>query len=443
MRVRTRKQLSCLLLLALLLSVLPGAAWAEGIEELDLEPVEITDTGDTADDEGVVSVEPEGDDPAVFEIDGEQDSDGSAAQDDAAPPPAEADPEESPADGEPVAEPAPEEPDEPAAGDPESADGETGGVKALESVSKAVVSRDMKVRLYAQLAVDENFRVNLLIALPADADPTQYRVRTVFEAQMSERIIDRTLSAEDKEDELYVIADIAQARIYQLTAPIEITVFFGSTELRHELYCVRDYLEKLAAQSEAHEAFCVAALCYGGAAQRWLDGRSFQWEDKEYKYEVFKDDPADADLRVPDPPFPLPDPSRPARETVYTDEIDDMGNLAARFQIGLETALRFYFSYPQNPSALVFTAGGHSFSAPGAQAASFWYVDLPGIKASELANDFAVDVSGNGQKMSILYSPYCYAAQHWNSNEAKLSELCRMMVAFGNEAAALAAALKE
>ena len=449
MRVRIKRGLSCLLLLALLLSALSCPAWAEGIEELELEQVEIT-AGDTPGDEDGVTEAPEGD-PIEPEPDAaiipDESADG-APEDGDAQSPAEPDPPAEPDGG---SEPDPEEPGdtpaEPAAESPKPDEAQTrSDVPTPESAELPAPARagsGDEVRLYAELTVGENFDLSLYIALPADADPAQYRVRTVFSAQMSARTIDRALSADDKEGGLYVIPDICEARVYQLTAPIDITVSRNGTELRHEVYRVRDYLEDLAGLSAQYTKFCVAALCYGGAAQRWLDGRSFTWNNVDYPYEVFADDYADKNLRVPEPPYPLPDPSIPLRDTVYTGSIQSLGNLAARFQIGLDTALRFYFSFPQTPSSVVFTSGDHSFSEPAVQASSFWYVDMPGILATELANDFVVDVALDYQKMSILYSPFCYAAQHWYSDDAKLASLCRMLVAFGNEAADLAAAVKE
>ena len=447
MRVRMKKGLSCVLLLALLLSALPGmqlAAWADDIEEIEPEMPEIVAApedeagGETAqqDVESEPDVVPGGE---TIPNAGER---GEVLDENCLPPVEIGGPTE-PAD-DPDAE--AEEPAPETVAENEDADG-TEPAQSVPTPGPVIIPGMVNgggtgVRLYAEATLDENFGLNLYISLPADADPAQYRVRTVCEAQMSERTIDRSLSADDKADGLYVIPDIVEARIYQLTAPVEITVFRGETQLRHEVYSVRDYLEELAAVSEDHTKFCVAALCFGGAAQRWLDGRSFTLGEVEHEYEVFADDLADKNLTVPEPPYPLPDPSRPLRDTVYTGSITNLGNLAARFQTGVETALRFYFSYPQKPAALTFSADGYTFSEAEAQASSFWYVDLTGIKATELANDFVVNAALNNQKISIIYSPFYYAAQHWNSSDAKLAELCRMLVACGNEAAALAAVVR-
>lgn len=449
MRVRMKKGLSCALLLALLLSVLPGLnapAWAEEIEELEPEPLAIVAVDDAPGGIEASYAKPNDESLPELDIAGGVIPDAEAGReelDENDLPPVEILPSnktnetEDPAQN-PVEPTAEKTDDDPAAAE-----------KNVPSPAPVAVPAMLNaggndVRLYAGLAVEEDFRVSLYISLPADADPAQYRVKTVFDAQMSEQTVDRALSVDDKEDGLYVIPDIAAARIYQLTAPVDITVSRDGTVLRHEVYSVRDYLEALAADSSGkYVKFCVAALCYGGAAQRWLDGQSFKLEGVEYEYEVYSDDLADKDLTVPEPPYPLPAPVRPSRDAVYTGSITGFGNLAARFQIGLDTALRFYFSCAKSPDALTFSAEGYTFSEPAVQAPSFWYVDLTGIKAVELANDFVVNVSLDSQKLSALYSPYCYAAQHWNSSDAKLAELCRMMVAFGDEAAALTAAVKE
>lgn len=411
MRVTIKKGLSMLLLTALLLSLLPGvtsAAWAEGIEALELELVEITEQ-EPAEEPGP-------------ETQGEPDPLPAEANEEPA--------EEKPAEEPPMPEPGNTEPEE------------QGFDLLLEDLDSFESPAAPDVRLYAGVRVDENFLLSLYISLPDGADPAQFHVRTVYTAQMSECVVDRDLSAEDLVDGLYVVPDIAEARPYQLTAPIDITVSSGETVLRHVVYSVRDYLTALMTQKK-YTAFCHAALSYGGACQRWLQGDFFPVIDEETgaeteeEYEVFPDDFADEGLEK------KTDTGRPVRETGYSGTIPGLRTLGASFEIGGKTALRFYFQGADPAAELLDNDGNYTVSAPTALGDGVWYADMIGIRATELANDFVLNATLQGETLQVLYSPYCYAARNWNSDNAALAEFCRTLVAWGNEAKAMAAVAEE
>lgn len=414
MSVTIKKGLSVFLLAALLLSLLPGlpaAAWAEGIETLDLELVEITEQ------EPEELPEPE--------------------------PPEEADPLPEEPGEDPAAEAPEEEPPMPETGETENTEAEEQTPELLlEDLDIFEGPSAQDVRLYAGVSVGENFVLGLRISLPNGADPAQYHVRTVYAAQMSERVVDRDLSAEDLADGLYAVPEIAEARPYQLTAPIDITVSSGETVLHHVVYSVRDYLKTLMTQKK-YTSFCHAALSYGGACQRWLQGEFFLITDEETgaetaeEFEVFPDDFADEGLEK------KTDTGRPVRETGYAGTIPGLRTVAASYEIGIQTSLRFYFQGASAAAEIADHDARYPVTAPVGLEDGVWYVDMTGIRAAELANDFVLNATLQGQTVQVLYSPYCYAARNWNSDNAALAELCRTLVAWGNEAKAMAAIVEE
>lgn len=418
MRAKIKKGLSGLLMAALLLSLLPrlsAAAWADGIEALELELVEIT--------------EQEQETPPAAESEDEP----------------EALPEEPPEmpPEKPAAEIPEETPPAPETGESETtAPEETEPDLFLENSDTFESPSAQDVQLYAKVSVDENFVLSLYISLPDGADPAQYHVRTVFTAQLSECVNDRDLSAEDFADGLYAVPEIAAARAYQLTAPIDITLSSGETTLSHAVYSVRDYLTALMAKKE-YASFCHAALCYGGACQRWLQGDFFPVIDEETgaeseeEFEVFPDDFADEGLEK------KTDTGRPVRETGYYGTIPGLRTVAASYEIGNKTALRFYFQGASAAAELADNDERYTVTAPVALEDGVWYVDMTGIRAAELANDFVLNATLQGQTVQVLYSPYCYAARNWNSDNVALAEFCRALVAWGNEAKAMAAVVKE
>jgi hypothetical protein len=282
-----------------------------------------------------------------------------------------------------------------------------------------------------------NFPRSAFADSPAVADASQMTtVEEVVEPGMS------PVYAEDLADGLYAVPEIAEARPYQLTAPIDITVSSGETVLRHVVYSVRDYLKVLMTQKK-YTAFCHAALSYGGASQRWLQGDTFvitdaeTGEETEAEFEVFPNDFADEGLEK------KTDTGRPVREIGYSGTIPGLRTVAASYEIGERTALRFYFQSASAAAEFSDNNDRYAVTEPAALANDVWYVDMVGIRATELANDFVLNATQQGQTVQVLYSPYCYAARNWNSGNAALAELCQTLVAWGNEAKAMAAIVEE
>lgn len=122
-------------------------------------------------------------------------------------------------------------------------------------------------------------------------------------------------------------------------------------------------------------------------------------------------------------------PTAPSRKAVYTGSVSGVGDYRAKLVLSSDdTAVKIFFR-ADDASGLSFTCDGHTVSAPVMETAGVWSVLLSGVHVNELPADFVVTGSRGDQTVTLRFSPFCYAAVHWNENDKPFIVLCRALAA--------------
>ena len=171
-------------------------------------------------------------------------------------------------------------------------------------------------------------------------------------------------------DGTYVIPDAALVGLSQLTVPVTVTVACGGDEALYSS-TVFDYLKALPAYTEA----------------------------------------------------PLP-----TNQAAYTGEIEGVGDFHAKLVTEGDPAVRLYFR-TESTDGLTFVCDGHTVSAPEKEDEGLWFVTVGELTPADLPADLLITAARETQQAQIRFSPFCWAAGHWEETDDPLIALCRALAA--------------
>lgn len=171
-------------------------------------------------------------------------------------------------------------------------------------------------------------------------------------------------------DGVHLIPDAAFVGLSQLTAPITVTVSCGEDESLYS-FTVFDYLKALPSYTEA----------------------------------------------------PLP-----TNQAACTGEIDGVGDFHAKLVTEGDPAVRLYFR-AESADGLSFSCDGHTIGAPEKEEEGLWFVTVGDLTPADLPADLLITAAKEAQQAQIRFSPFCWAARHWEETDDPLIALCRALSA--------------
>ena len=219
--------------------------------------------------------------------------------------------------------------------------------------------------LSAQITAGDALHVALLLTLPDALPPARCRLTAAFDGKTT---VDRELSGADRGGAAYVFPGAAEAGLAQMEELISVTLFFDGKKIASREFSVFDYLKTLPAYAEA----------------------------------------------------PLP-----AKEAGYAGEIDGVGDFHAR----LDGASAVLYFRAESADGLTFVCDGHTLSAPEREDAGLWSVTAGDLTPADLPADLLITAATETQQAQIRFSPFCWAAGHWEETDDPLIALCRALAA--------------
>lgn len=118
----------------------------------------------------------------------------------------------------------------------------------------------------------------------------------------------------------------------------------------------------------------------------------------------------------------------PTNQAAYTGEIDGVGDFHAKLVTEGEPAVRLYFR-AESTDGLTFACDGHTVSAPEKEDEGLWFVTVGDLTPADLPADLLITAAREAQQAQIRFSPFCWAAGHWEETDDPLIALCRALAA--------------
>lgn len=171
-------------------------------------------------------------------------------------------------------------------------------------------------------------------------------------------------------DDVHYIPDAALVSLSQLTAPITVTVSCGEDEALYS-FTVFDYLKALPSYTEA----------------------------------------------------PLP-----TNQAACTGEIGGVGDFHAKLAGEGDPVVRLYFR-AESTDGLTFACDGHTIGAPEKEDEGLWFVTVGDLTPADLPADLLITAEKEAQQAQIRFSPFSWAARHWEETDEPLIALCRALSA--------------
>ena len=169
---------------------------------------------------------------------------------------------------------------------------------------------------------------------------------------------------------MHYIPDAALVSLSQLTAPITVTVSCGEDEALYS-FTVFDYLKALPSYTEA----------------------------------------------------PLP-----TNQAACTGEIGGVGDFHAKLAGESDPVVRLYFR-AESTDGLTFACDGHTIGAPEKEDEGLWFVTVGDLTPADLPADLLITAEKEAQQAQIRFSPFSWAARHWEETDEPLIALCRALSA--------------
>lgn len=123
----------------------------------------------------------------------------------------------------------------------------------------------------------------------------------------------------------------------------------------------------------------------------------------------------------------------PANRAQYSGGITGVEDWHAGLRLEEDDSVILLCFRAKSAEGLVFDCDGHNVSDPKQEADGLWFVRVQDIRAGDLPADLVITVTKGEETATLQYSPFCYAAAHWDE-DTPFVLLCRAMAAVMDQA---------
>ena len=209
----------------------------------------------------------------------------------------------------------------------------------------------------------------------------------------------------------------------QMTDEIKVQLLYRGVILREESYTVRQYAQYILNNASMKDYHCMVRemLHYGGAAQAYFD----------YHTQL----PANSGITEC---CTAVVPTAAEQEMTVAGQLNGLNFYGASLMFRHKVAVRYYFKVSGDLAAYTFRANGEMYTPVVKDGLCF--VELPGINPQNWDAELSLTVSdGNGNTLTVCYSPMHYIVRMNEKSEDNLKVLLKAMYCYHLAAKAISA----
>ena len=253
-----------------------------------------------------------------------------------------------------------------------------------DTVIQAVYTPNASVKQW-NLTLSGDIAINFHIAVKEE-ELASTVIRKTFAGQ-TQNITPAGL--EKTEEGNYVLTVHAAAA--QMTQTVTLEMVIDGTVVQTKAYSIRQYADRIlnGAYSEQTKTIVREMLHYGTAAQNYFNYNS--------------DVPANTNILLGNTQEV---PAQAPTQILCSGKADGISYYGSTLVFGTNTKVRFYLHISPEVSGYQFLIDGTEKEA--VQKDGLWYVESSGIYPQNLDQAVTLTVAGNGQTMSVSYSPMNY-----------------------------------